>query len=144
LIAFKNLKTNQRQSFDRVKRRYFNAAQDIHEVTTITEEIVRKLLIEEKENLSEDNENEMALSKQFSSTGHVSAKNLLKRTYKGNGSLNLESSTICLNLDAALSKPINTGPTLTVDRLQLYMEFYKDYNIDEIAKLYVKEKKTVK
>lgn len=34
-----------------------------------------------------------------------------------------------------------TGPPIVVDRLQLYSEFYKDYNIDEIAKHYQTNKK---
>lgn len=143
MLAFKNLKINQRQSFDRVKRRYFNAAQDIQEVSTISEEIVRKLLIEEKENLSDD-DNDAGGSRQFSSNGHISAKNLLKRTYKGNASLNLESSKPQYYSDAASPKPINNGPALAVDRLQLYVEFYKEYNIDEIAKLYQNPKKPAK
>lgn len=91
LMAFKNMKNNQRTPFQRNKRQYFNAAHDIQQVTTICEEIVRKKLADEdRENLSEMDDADGGGSKLLSS-GHISTKQVFRRTVKNNNSMNLES-----------------------------------------------------
>lgn len=110
LAKFKNKKNNSRQNYIRNKRLYFNAAQDYSQVQTISEELVRKRLVEDREDF-EEHEEDNNVSKQLSSTGHISTKHLLKRTYKGNNSLNLESGGRLY-----LKKPISLKRILTVWR----------------------------
>lgn len=87
------MKNNQRTPYHRNVRPYFNAAHDIQQVTTICEEIVRKKLADERENLSEVEEQDGGGSKLLSS-GHISTKQIFRRNLKGNSSMNLESGKL--------------------------------------------------
>ena len=84
------MKTNQRTPFTRNSRLHFNAGQDIQQVTTIAEEIVRKKLADERENLSDVDEANAGGSKLLSS-GQISTKQIFRRPKPGNNSMNLES-----------------------------------------------------
>ncbi len=98
LLTYKNLKTNQRSPFARKHRFVFNALQDQPEVYTICDELLRRKLHEEKDNMSENDESADArASRQMSSNGGFGGSANIKepltpnKRFRGNFSLNQDS-----------------------------------------------------
>lgn len=128
LLNYKNMKTNQRMHYSRKPHPPFFALQDMKEVYTISEEILRKNLADEREGVSEGEESrgDPGNSKVLSS-GYFSSKGGYKK-YRGFHSMNLES--------VGAQQKNTPSNVVAIDKLQLYSEFYKDYNIEEIVKFY--------